>query len=270
MNGTGGLTPEGDLIDRIAEALPDEVRADYYRELRHCRSLPENDEMLRILRVMQFLTLLMVRVPTQVSSEREKLERTFAGAVATLEETSRSSEAHHAQLEERLTQLPAALADGINPRIIAGTVNESLHQEWVQSTIPQTANALGVVAGQIKKTTTEFASTASTLGDSYRGAAEEARQAIRSLASTSAQAIANTHQGAEQLLRVFHEEYRWSLYALSSLGLVIGLVIGVMVGALFQQWLDRPAPQNNRAPVVQTAPPIKPQPAPPIKHRPRP
>ena len=45
---------EPDLIDRIANALPAEVRADYYREMRHCRSLPENDEMLRILRAMQF------------------------------------------------------------------------------------------------------------------------------------------------------------------------------------------------------------------------
>ena len=46
--------PENDLIDRIAESLPADVRADYYREMRHCRSLPENDEMLRILRAMQF------------------------------------------------------------------------------------------------------------------------------------------------------------------------------------------------------------------------
>jgi hypothetical protein len=120
VNGTAGMIPEGDLIDRIAEALPDEVRADYHRELRHCRSLPENDEMLRILRIMQFLTLLMVRVPQQVTTEREKLEQTFAGAMSTLEETSRSSDAHHARLEQRLTQLPAAVADGINPKTIAG------------------------------------------------------------------------------------------------------------------------------------------------------
>ena len=55
--------PEPDLIDRIADALPENVRSDYYREMRHCRALPENDEMLRILRVMQFLTLLMEQVP---------------------------------------------------------------------------------------------------------------------------------------------------------------------------------------------------------------
>ena len=58
-----------DLIDRIAKALPVDVRADYYRELNHCRSLPEHDEMLRILRAMQFLTLLMNQVPQRVAAE---------------------------------------------------------------------------------------------------------------------------------------------------------------------------------------------------------
>ena len=52
--------PEPDLIDRIANALPAELQAGYYREMRHCRSLSENDEMLRILRAMQFSVVLMV------------------------------------------------------------------------------------------------------------------------------------------------------------------------------------------------------------------
>ena len=59
---------EMDLIDRIAEALPLDIRADYYRELRHCRSLPDNDEMLRILRIMQFLTVLIHQVPERIVS----------------------------------------------------------------------------------------------------------------------------------------------------------------------------------------------------------
>jgi hypothetical protein len=42
-------------MDRIAQDLTVEVRAAYYRELKHCRSLPENDEMLRIVRAMQFM-----------------------------------------------------------------------------------------------------------------------------------------------------------------------------------------------------------------------
>jgi hypothetical protein len=64
-----------DLIDRIGAALPFEVQADYFRKMMHCRSLQENDEMLLILRAMQFLTLLMTQVPERVVNERERLER---------------------------------------------------------------------------------------------------------------------------------------------------------------------------------------------------
>src|SRR3990170_4404100 len=64
QNDHGGPLAQPDLIDRIANALPEEVRADYYREMAHCRSLPESDEMLRILRAMQFLTVLIEQTPT--------------------------------------------------------------------------------------------------------------------------------------------------------------------------------------------------------------
>jgi hypothetical protein len=80
---------EPDLIDHIANALPVAVRAEYYRELRHCRSLPENDEMLRILRAMQFSVLLMVQVPERMASERERFEQTVTGSKEVLENRSR-------------------------------------------------------------------------------------------------------------------------------------------------------------------------------------
>ena len=51
MSGEAQRADRGDpdLIDRIAKELPADIRADYYREMMHCRSLPESDEMLRIL-----------------------------------------------------------------------------------------------------------------------------------------------------------------------------------------------------------------------------
>ena len=70
---------EPDTLDRIANALPPEVRADYYREMRHLRSLPENDEMLRILRAMQFLGVLFLMLhlepPLRTRSSRRCLPR---------------------------------------------------------------------------------------------------------------------------------------------------------------------------------------------------
>src|SRR5439155_25692190 len=142
--------PEPDLIDRIANALPAEVRAEYYRELRHCRSLPENDEMLLVLRAMQFLTLLMVQAPGRVAVERERLEQLFTAALRSLEQLLKSSEAYKRQLDERLSRLPVEIAAGISPQAIAGNINESLRQRFVQSTIPETALALAQVAEQMK------------------------------------------------------------------------------------------------------------------------
>jgi hypothetical protein len=197
----------------------------------------------------------MVQAPERMAIEREKLEQIFARTIETLQKTTQSSETHQAQLDQRLAELPEAIAEGINPEAIAATINESLHQQFVQSTIPETADALAVATAQIKKAAAEFGRVASTLGNSYHGAAEEARKAIGNLESTSSHAISSTKRGAEDLLRIFHQEYRWSLYALLSLAVVIGIGLGVWL----QRWLETPAQQVDRAPVVQFAPSIKPR-----------
>lgn len=128
---------EVDIVDRIAQYLPPEVRAAYYQELNHCRSLPENDEMLRILRAMQFLTLLMREVPERVVAERERLEGLFHDAMEQLNLSSERAEAHQSLLDKRLAALPSQVAEGMRPELIAREINESLRQQFVQSTIPQ-------------------------------------------------------------------------------------------------------------------------------------
>src|ERR1700680_4441594 len=92
---------EADLIDRIANALPVEVRAEYYRELRHCRSLPENDEMLRILRAMQFSVLLMVQVPERMATERERFEQIASGGMKLLQDIRQFTGEHQKQIDQR-------------------------------------------------------------------------------------------------------------------------------------------------------------------------
>ena len=158
--------PEPDLIDRIANALPAELQAGYYREMRYCRSLSENDEMLLILRAMQFSVVLMLQIPERIASERERLEQILADFLKAIREIHQSIAIHQVQLDQRLVQLPAQIAEGIKPEAIAATINESLRQQFVQSTIPATAEALAVAAAQMKKATSEFARTASSLGDS--------------------------------------------------------------------------------------------------------
>jgi hypothetical protein len=250
--------PEPDLIDLIADDLPVEVRAKYYRAMRPCRTLQSSDELLHILRAMMFLHILMVQVPRDITTEREKFRQLLTGALGTLQTTVESSVVYQRQLDQRLKQLPENIADGISPEVIATAINESLRQQFVQSTIPETASRLAAVAMQLNDVTTAFGRTATALGNQYRGAAQEARRAIDDIERTSSRAMASARRGAEELVTTFRHEYRWSLYALSSLALLIGIGLGLSL----YRWFEAQAHPVDRAPVVQTAPPPKPR----VKH----
>jgi hypothetical protein len=93
---------EADLMERIAQDLPADVRAAYCRELNHCRSLPESDEMLRILRAMQCLTLLMRQVPGEVTAERVRFEVLFSQTVQDLRGFAERAAEYRAIIEDRL------------------------------------------------------------------------------------------------------------------------------------------------------------------------
>jgi ribosomal protein S13 len=222
---------EPDLTDRIAEALPADIRADFYREMRHCRSLPENDEMLRILRIMQFLTLLMEQVPVRIGVERERLEQLIALATESLRNSLESTEAYRQEIDQRLSRLPDQIAKGISPEIIAGKINESLRQQFVQSTIPQTTEALAVIATDLRKSVSEFSAAAASLGSAYRGAAHEAEQAINGIRESANRA----REAASNLLTTYQGEYRWSVLLLTG----CSLVVGTALGAILNHWAFR-------------------------------
>ena len=224
-------TAEPDLIDRIADALPAEIRADFYREMRHCRSLPENDEMLRILRIMQFLTLLMEQIPARIGVERERYEQLIGMAAESLQRSLDSTQAYRDDIDQRLSGLPDKIAKGISPEIIAGKINESLRQQFIQTTIPQTAEALAVVSTQLRQSSSEFSATAALLGKAYSGAVHQAEEAINAIrASTN-----SAHEAARKLLTTYQGEYRWSVLLLTS----CSLVTGTLLGTILDHWAFR-------------------------------
>ena len=240
-----------DIVDRIAQDLPAEVRAAYYRELNHCRSLPENDEMLRILRAMQFLTLLMRDVPERVCAERERLEDLFHRSMETIEELTASAESHRSMLDRRLVALPEEVAQGIRPDVVAREINESLRQQFAQSTMPQTAAAMTAIATQLQTAVADFGKSAKMINQAHYGAAEKAREAIERLDRTVSNAAHTASQSAAQLSTAFRREMKWSIYTLVS----IALVLGIGTGMWFQHWLDSPTdPPAQSGPMLERAP----------------
>jgi len=195
---------EGDIVDRIANGLPENLRADFYREMRHCRELPQNDEMLRILRMMQFLTVLIQQVPERIVTERERIEAIIAEVAA-----------YHRVLEGRLTALPSAVAEGMRPDSVASSINESLRQQFERSTIPQTASALSAVAAEMKRVTTELDRSARKMGQTAAAVSEAARSSDRAVTDLS---------------RVISQDYKWSVVNVALWVMMAALIVGATLG----------------------------------------
>jgi hypothetical protein len=201
---------------------------------------------------MQFLVVLIEQAPSRVAEERERLDKLLATAIDNITKMSAASEAYHVSLQRRLTALPADVAFGIRPEAIAGQINENLRQEFMRSTIPQTAEALGAISGQMKNVCSEFATTADNVGHAYRGAAEDARKAVASLKAEITQASESAARFTSELAEKCSKAYRWSLVMITGGALIMGLAVGMM----FERWLLSPpeAVVEPAAAVAQPAP----------------
>jgi len=245
---------ESDFIDDIAALLPAEQRPVWYRDMAHLRRLPADDEMLRIARAMGFLALVTRQTPAQIAIEREQLASILGDSVKAMQSARQDAIALHRQLDERLTQLPEAIAEGISPAAIAAKLNESLRQQFVASGIPETAQALAVVSKQNKQIAGEFDQSSKQLTDSYRGAAGEARRALNELRTSIEYATATAKQAAHDLTHTFLREYKWSVLILCTAALAVGFALGT----LYYRWINStptaPEPTPNTVVVPSQAP----------------
>jgi hypothetical protein len=242
---------ESDFIDDIARLLPAEQRPLWYRDMAHLRRLPADDEMLRIARAMGFLALVTRQTPAQIAIERERLATILGDSIKAIQSARQDAVALRQQLEARLAQLPAEIAEGISPAAIAAKLSESLRQQFVASGIPETAQALAVVSKQTKQVAVEFDRSFKQLTDSYRGVASDARRALDQMGSSIEYATAAATRAAHDLTHTFLREYRWSVLALCSAALAVGFALGT----LYYRWMNSTAPEPTPNTVVAPSKP---------------
>jgi hypothetical protein len=220
-------TRNRDLIDHIANELPENLREPFYREMVYCRTLPESDEMLRILRAMQILTLLMVQVPERIIAERKRMQELLATCLEQFAKSFQAGEASRLQLDQKLDQLPRFIAAGITSKAIVTEINSRLEEQFSSSTIPQLLDRLTETAAKISTTVTVVNSSMDQLRKSYEKTELKAREALGSI-NSAIHSAANTAAGeAERLSQGFHQQYWWSIFLLTSVALFIGIIAGM-------------------------------------------
>jgi tetrahydromethanopterin S-methyltransferase subunit G len=227
-------TTEPDLIEKIAYGLPLEVRAEFLNEMRYLRSLSENDEMLRILRAMMFLTLLTEQVPQRVLTEREKLEISCREVVAATKRLEKAESEYYQRLNKQLTQLPVDIATGISPKAIVERINDSLKKQFDLSTIPIIAKELSANADAIKTATKEYTQSTNELCNSWRSASDKAHESIRDIGNAVSKAAEASKKAAINFSTTFSKTYHWALRILISIGIVAGFMIGILIFDYFR------------------------------------
>ena len=218
-----------DLIEKIAYGLPVDVRAEFLNEMRYLRSLPENDEILRILRAMMFLTLLTEQVPQRILTEREKLEYSCKEITATAKSIEKSGSEYYRKLNKQLTQLPADIAAGINPKAIVENINGSLKKQFDISTIPIVAQELAANAETIRTAASKYKSATMELSGQWRTAAISARAAIDNIRTTVSNAVETSERATKSFTRTFNKTYHWAIGIIAAGVLLTGIMIGIMI-----------------------------------------
>jgi hypothetical protein len=94
-----------------------------------------------------------VKLPEQMAEERQRFEQIVSRSERLLNDVHQFVDEATRQIDQRLAQMSADIAKALNPQAVAAQINENLRQQFIKTTIPETADALAVNAAQIKKAT---------------------------------------------------------------------------------------------------------------------
>jgi hypothetical protein len=237
MTMTPAFVPEASeptLFDSLARLVPADLQATYYRVLAHTRELSPDDEMLRILEAMGVLALLTRGTPTAMAEERERLEGVLVHYEQCAQATLEKMLAYRNGLEARIALLPKELERSLNPADLAKLLGESLRQQFLQSGLPTTAEALQASADMMVRAQEALSSALDKLCDHRHGVLSEVESANRFLTHSLE---SRAKKIDDLLLEVRHDILRIWIPMICAASLIVGLICGAGI----QSWRDTPS-----------------------------
>jgi hypothetical protein len=237
-----------DLFDSIAKLLEPSQREYFYQRMLYFRHLRPEDELLRLVEAIGFLALLIREAPHAVARERAQLAQLLETSLATIHAAGEAGQAYQRQLDDRLTRLPADLAQRINPTAIARAITESLRQQFVQTGLPATADALTALSQQLTDATGQLQRAAGQLS-ACTGIADQARGAIDHMNTSVSKATDTAHWAVADLAHRFSVEWTRAICVLCG----AAWLLGILGGIAFERWRGSGIKVAPQAIVVPTA-----------------
>src|SRR6185503_15138652 len=118
---------------------------------------------------------------------------------------------------------------------------ESLRQQFVQSGLPETAQALTVIGRTSAQTATEFDCSSRQLLSDCRNTTKQFRDAFADIQEMIGNTTETAKAAAQALTKTFLREYRWSVLMLCTSALMLGFSLGI----IWHRWISSAEPNRS-------------------------
>jgi hypothetical protein len=130
-------------VEEVAALLPEDSRLGWYQNVRPwLRMLPPDDEIAHLAYSMGYLALLTRSTPAVMAAERAKMAALLQRLVDEMTGTLKTTADYHEKLNDRLTALPAEIAQGVNPTALAVKLVAGVREEFLKCGIPEAGRLL--------------------------------------------------------------------------------------------------------------------------------
>ncbi len=190
--------------------------------------LPPDDEVAHLAYSMGYLALLTRTTPALIAAERVRLTATLERLSSETAASVKSTADYHQRLNDRLSQLPGEIAQGIRPDALADQIVAAVREQFLNCGVPEVVRLL---QGQVDSLRQLMTQHAVTLIDFRHQLNETRNRATAALNSVKA-----SGEAARESIDLWNKEMRQVQWM--CLGLV--LLLGLLMGALFYWWMFDP------------------------------
>jgi DNA repair exonuclease SbcCD ATPase subunit len=220
-----------DPLLRLANQLPEAQDREWYAQLiSYIHTLEPTDELVKIAQLFGFLTMMGHKLPEAIQEKQSDLRDMLLKAHLAFREQVQTNANYHAELNKRLSQLPAEIADGVKPEAIVKTMTESFRQQIQNTGLQETQTLLSAAAGELRTTTRALDAAVKPITARYTSLASEVEKQAKSLTAQSNDLASTADKIQTQNAQLVAEAQNaswWSMLAVTVFALLVGVFCGI-------------------------------------------